>query len=293
MVVSSRRATTLLVCALSAFAAASCDDGPPPAPVAHDSHLAPEPGVLRLAGTGAMTSIAVEIARAWAASHRDRAVIVEPSVGSTGGVRAAADGAVDLGMIARPLSQREQNLGLVLLPIARDAVVIAAHPSVRIDALSAAELTEILWGRRASFADGSPLTMLLRDPDDTAHAALEAWIPALHEAREHAYRTRRFRVLSHDDAMAEALMVTPGAIGPFSLGAISSGKLPLKALGLDGVSPSVAAMQDGRWKATRGLSLVVRADRMARVRDLLSFIASAQGAALLREHGYLPASEQR
>jgi phosphate transport system substrate-binding protein len=275
------------VCAASLFAATACDDGAPPAPSA-SSVAEPQQGVLRLAGTGTMTALAVLLAKAWSEQHREPRLVVEPSVGSTGGVRAAFDGAIDLGMVARELNGAERDLGLLLVPVARDAVVMASHASVPVDDLSSEELAQLLWGHSTSFADGSPATVLLRDRDDTAHTALEAFFPALRAARHDAYEARRFRVLLHDDAMAEALMATPGALGPYSLGALSAGKLPLKALRLDGVEPSAGAMEQGRWKASRTLAFVVRPERLPLVRAFLRFVGGAQGAAILRANNCVP-----
>jgi phosphate transport system substrate-binding protein len=195
---------------------------------------------------------------------------------------------VDLGLVARPLNERERNLGLALIPVARDAVVIAAHPSVAVDNVSSSELVDLFSGRYTSFPDGSPATAFLRDRDDTAHAALERFVPGLAAARESAYSAHRFRVLLHDDAMGESLSVTPGSVGVFSLGAMVAGHLRLKVIGLDGAKPSVEGMQDGSWKATRDLAFVARTDRLSKVRPFLAFVAGPQGAALARASGYLP-----
>ena len=130
--------------------------------------------------------------------------------------------------------------------------------------------------------------MLLRDRDDSAHAALERMIPAMTAARERAYETRRFRVLRHDDAMGAALATTPGAIGVFGLGAATGGQLPLKVLSIDGQHPSVEAVEAGRWQATRDLALVARPDRLARANAFVSFATGPKGVAIIRREGYVP-----
>src|SRR5690348_553151 len=107
-----------------------CAADPPPPPARPVALLAPEAGVVRLVGTGAMSPLAARLAEAWSARRREPRIVVEESVGSGGGVRAAADGAVDLGMISRPLHQEERALGLEVVPVARDIVVIAAHPAL-------------------------------------------------------------------------------------------------------------------------------------------------------------------
>ena len=238
-----------------------------------------------------MTPLASLLGAAWARHERLPTIVVEPSVGSTGGVRATADGAVDLGLVARPLKEQERKLGLVLIPVARDAVVLAAHPSVAADGVTSDDLVALFAGARTAFVDGSPVTVLLRDRDDSAHAALEQLVPGLREAREASYATNRFRVLSHDDAMGGALAITPGAIGVYSLGALVASRLPLKVLMLDGVKPSLETLENGRWRASRALAFVVRSDRLDRARPFLSFVSGPEGAALARANSYLPAEQ--
>ncbi len=284
--IASRR--SLLASLLGALALLGCDDGAPPSSTARSELGAADPAVLRIAGTGTGIPLVARLADAWNARLVGLPVVVEPSVGSTGGIRAARDGAVDLGISARPLSPSEQGDGLRALPLARDAVVVAVHPATRVRDISSSALVDLLAGRSSRFADGTPATVLLRDRDDTAHSALERMIPALHPAREQAYAQKRFRVLRHDDSMGEAISSTPGALGPFSLGAIVASRLPLEVLAIDGVRPTLTALEEGRWVASRDISFVVRTDREARVASFLSFVAGADGQRMIREAGYLP-----
>jgi phosphate transport system substrate-binding protein len=241
-----------------------------------------------MVGTGTLTPLASLLASAWSARHGQPKVIVEPSIGSSGGIRAAADGEVDIGLVARPLKESESKLGLVLLPIARDAVVFAAHPSVHVDGVSSETLVALFSGAQTTFEDGTPATVFLRDRDDSAHSSIERFVPGLRDAREGALEAHRFRVLTHDDAMGESLAITPGSVGVYSLGALAAGHLPLKVIALDGVQPSLQNIENGTWKATRDLAFVARSDRLARVRGFLSFVAGPEGAAISRANGCLP-----
>jgi phosphate transport system substrate-binding protein len=252
---------------------------------------APDSEVIRMAGAGAMTPLAARLAAGWSRAGRRPRLAVEPSVGSGGGVRAAAEGAVDLGLVARGLDEAERAAGLVLVPVARDAVVLATHPALGARSVTSEDLVALVGGERTSLADGTPITVLLRDRSDTAHAALEASMAGLRAARERAYAGQRFRVLFHDDAMGVALASTPGAIGPFGLGAIQCWGLSLGVLEVDGVLPSRRAVEDGTWRPTRLLGFVVRRDRLERVRELLAYSRSEEARAEMRACGYVPATE--
>ncbi len=233
-------------------------------------------------GSGAATPLLQALARAYAARHPALPVHVEPSVGSAGGLAAAADGAVDLGLVGRGLRPTEDK-SLEFIPLALDAVVLAAAPDVERQGLTRGELRRLYAGERSS-----GLTLLLRDAQETANDALEAAFPELRPLRESGAAAARFPVLVHDDAMAYALLTTPHAVGVFSFGAVLSWGLPLHPLALEGLRPSVDALADRSWPAVRTLAVVFRPERRARLSPFLAFLASPEGRAVTRVAGYLP-----
>jgi phosphate transport system substrate-binding protein len=203
---------------------------------------------------------------------------VEPSIGSGGGIAATSDGAVDLGLVARPLRPAEGQ-ELVRVDVARDAVVLAAAPDVPLDGLSAAQVHQLYRGELPG------TTLLLPDTDEAADEALESAFPGLADERRAAAASARFRVLDHDDEMAAALVTTPRAVGVFSFGAL---RWPLRALRLEGRTPSVQALSDDSWPAVRTLGVVFRPERRARVTPFLTFVYSERGRTIARSLGYLP-----
>ena len=268
-----RRTLALLLVLVSA---ACAGDPPPPLPSDAVAVLAPSPDVLA-AGTGAMTPLMMALAREIAAGT-GHAFRVEPSIGSGGGIAAARDGAVDLGLVSRPLYPEEAK-GLERVDIARDAVVLAAASDVPVDNLSTDDLYRLYQGELRG------ITLLLRDESESANTALEASYPGLAEERRHSAETGRFRVLDHDDAMALALATTPRAVGVFSLASV---RPPLRALRLDGLAPTPEALARGTWRATRTLGVVFRPERRERVLPILAMASSERGRALIRALGYVP-----
>lgn len=271
------------------FACACAGDPPPPlaapADVVPAAAPAAEPGVLRLAGSGAMIPLAHALASAWQRRGEPLRLVVEESLGSAGGVAAAHEGAIDLGMISRGLQPAEQALGLVLVPVATDAVVIAAHPGVPVHELGWAQLTALYCGTTRQFPDGSPAAVLLRDRAESANRVLEVAAPGLSSC---AAPRSPWRVLYHDAAMLEALASTPNAIGVTSLGLLTAAGSKLEVLSLDGKRAGVDALLDKSWPLIRPLAFVARPDRLPQARAFLDFVASPEGAAVIRESGHGP-----
>lgn len=279
------------VAVLVALVVPGCEGDPaPPTPRQGVTSEPGEPGVLRLLGTGAMTPLAHRLAELWSRTPEGAAwrVEVEPSVGSGGGIRAARDGVVDLGMISRSLSERERTFGLREAVVARGAVVLATQRTSSLQGMSRSEVERLYGGE--SPPEAPRWTLLLRDREESANDALERWIPALAPLRELAYQQRRARVLYHDEAMREALASTPGAVGVVDLGAVLGVQGALKGLAIDGVEPSLEAVREGRWKATRTLSFVYRPERAARVAGFLRFASSPGARETLRESGCVEVS---
>ncbi|HTS79425.1 MAG TPA: substrate-binding domain-containing protein [Myxococcaceae bacterium] len=271
-----RRILVLLV-----LSAACAGDPPPPAPSVAKTVFAPRPELL-VAGTGAMTPLAMALAREASAGTGMR-VRVEPSIGSGGGIAATRDGAVDLGLVSRPLRADESG-GLERVDLARDAVVLAAAPDVPVDDLSTDDLHRLYRGELRG------LTVLLRDEAESANAALEANYPGLAEERRRSAASGRARVLDHDDAMAIALATVPRSVGVFSSAALRS---PLRALRIDGVLPSAEAVAHGSWRPVRTLGVVFRPERRDRVAPFLALATSERARLTMRSLGYLPLEPAR
>jgi phosphate transport system substrate-binding protein len=245
-----------------------------------------------LAGSGSNVPLARALAKAFSERSPGTRIVVHESIGSTGGVRAARDGQVDLGLVSRPLGPEEQRLGLALVPHARVAVVVAAHPGVAEVDLAAADLVALYRGERARFRDGAPVVVLQRERGDSSHLAFGNGVPGFAQANDEAYRAGRWRVLYHDRTMQEALMATDGAIGLFDLGQIVTQNLPLRVLTVDGVAPTPEHVRSGRYRFVKDLAFVSSGAPRGAAAAFLAFVASPAGREVTRRAGYLPLPDE-
>lgn len=77
----------------------------------------------------------------------------------------------------------------------------------------------------------------------------------------------------------------PRAIGYISLGSLSQ---DVKAVSLDGISPSVEAVKDGSYKLQRPFVIAYKDGKLSDVsQDFVSFIMSKTGQAIIEEEGYI------
>ncbi len=285
----------LILLLLGSLVGCSGDPAPPSvaSPIVGTPLARPVDGIVHAAGSGAMVPLGRALAAAWAARGGSPRLVVEASIGSAGGVRAAADGAVDVGLVSRALNDEERGLGLEEVPLGRDVILLAANPEAAFDRISSDDLCALYRGAHRLLADGGHAVLLLRDRGESANGVLDRAIPCMAGAREAALADGNLRVLYHDAAMVEAIASTPRALGVSNLGSLVASHAPLRTLALDGRRPSLEAVADGSWPLQRPLALVARRDRVERLRPLLAFIASDEGRAITRAAGYLPPTGTR
>ena len=259
------------------------------APVA-ETRASPKPSsLLRLAGSGSNLPLTRALADAFLAKRPWLRVRVHESIGSAGGIRATHDRAIELGLISRPLELEEQALGLVAIPYARVAVVVAANSTVPIRGLTREQLLALYDGREQFWSDGSEVVVFQREPGDSGHLAAHEAIPGFAEVDQRAHDARRWSVLFHDRAMQEALVATPGSIGLFDHGLAIIQDLPLALLEYEGKRASEDSVQTGSYPITKDLAFVLVADdHDPLAHEFIAFVFSAEGQKLIRESGYAP-----
>ncbi len=86
-----------------------------------------------------------------------------------------------------------------------------------------------------------------------------------------------------------SVMMTSVAGSKSSIGYISLGSLndTVKALKIEGVAPSVAAIKDGSYAISRQFNIAVGASVSEAAKDFMAFIMSAQGQAVVEGKGYI------
>ena len=76
----------------------------------------------------------------------------------------------------------------------------------------------------------------------------------------------------------------PNAIGYISLGSLDD---TVKAVSIDGVAPSAAAVKDGSYAIARPFNVVTKGDLSAPAADFFAFIMSADGQAVVSDNNYI------
>lgn len=245
---------------------------------------------ITVAGSGANLAAIRLLSRAFMAQRPGLTINVPDSIGSSGGIRAAVDGAIDLGLVSRPLRADEASLGLSVVPYARTGIVIGAHPTVTDDDVTFDDLVAIFRGTKTRWSDGRNIIVLTREPGDSSIEVLEARVPGFKEAYRDSQRANRWTMLTSDQEMNRILAKTAHALGLSDLGTIVTERLPIKPLRVNGVAPSTENIASGRYRLVKTLAFVVRPETLRPpAKAFMDFAGSREGQRLLAANGFLPA----
>lgn len=244
---------------------------------------------LVVAGSGTNFPIVRVLAREFEKRHPEIHIDVPPSIGSTSGIRAVADGAIAIGLISRQLKETEKSHGLDVLTYGRTPLIVGVHPKVAENNIRYAEIIDIYRGTKKTWQDGSEIIVLTREPGDSTIEVMSRKVPGFREVYDASQQARRWTTLLKDLDMNLALARTPNAIGFSDLGALTIEKHRIKPLRINGVAPTARNAREGRYPLIKPLMFVYHKEKLPpAARKFLDFVRSREGARIMSANGYLP-----
>ena len=238
-----------------------------------------------IGGSGAATALMRLLAAAYEQQHPQEKIIVNAALGSRGGIKALNAGAIDLALIGRPLHEHELAGGLAEIEFARTPLAVAVPAANPVSDITFAQLATHYAGTSAAWPDGNRVRVVLRSRDDTDSRMLASFSPSMAQALDAALARPGMFVAINDEDAAAAIVRLPGAIGTVTLAQIVAGRLPLKALTLAGLPPSVEAIRSGRYPYYKRLFMVTSKLATPTTKRFISFVQSREGARILTAHG--------
>lgn len=244
---------------------------------------------LVLAGSGSNLPATRLLVKAFNRLHPEIRFEPTTNIGSAGAVRAVADGAVSIGLISRPLLGDEKKLGLNVVTYARTAVVIGVNPLVRDEGITFSELNRIYRGDKTTWKDGHKIIVLNREPGESSIYVLEENIPGFREVYADSIKTKRWSIILKDEGMNQKIEALPYSIGFSDVGAITTQKLKINILKLNGIYPSAKNVANGKYPLYKTLSFVYHPERLtSAMKAYMSYVCSPKGKSILADNGYIP-----
>jgi phosphate transport system substrate-binding protein len=236
---------------------------------------------LRLGGTGTAMGMLRQVGAEFTAGGGGKIVVV-PSLGSTGAIRAVVDGAIDIAVSARPLKADEAAADLHQVTVMRTAYVLATSHR-KPNALKSADLPRIFAAEKAAWADGTPMRIILRPRSETDTALLGEMFSGMDAAIEAARRRADVPVAATDQdnaAMAERI---PGSLTGTTMTQLKTEHPDLRIVPLDGFEPTLANVESGAYPFVKSLYFILRSSGGAQARQFVDFLRSPPGMKALRD----------
>jgi phosphate transport system substrate-binding protein len=260
------------------------------APMLAGRHAAAtEPQTVRIGGTGLGLAVMRRLGDAFERAQPGGKVVVMPSLGSSGGIKALYAGALDIALSVRPLKDEERVQGGIPQLLARTPFVLATRRDTSVAGMSGGDLVRIYVGETTSWPDGMPIRLILRPAPDAANGLLQTISAEMAHAVEIAQHRPGLVMAGSDQENADMLEALPGSFGTTSLGQIITEERKLKPLALDGTIPTLEAVKGGSYPHTYPLYSVVRPAHASMPAAFLAFLDTPEAQTILAAAGFLPA----
>jgi phosphate transport system substrate-binding protein len=244
---------------------------------------------IRVDGSPGVMPLVAALAEAYRAQHPAALIELRAGLGAEARLQALAEGRIDVAMASHGIDRAAiARRGQAVHEIATVAVVFAVHAGVPVTGLTGAQLCALYSGRVVNWrAVGGPdlaVAPRTRPPSEVDAEVTAARFPCLRSAAENGAA----RTLAKPDDMARELAAVPGAIGMTSSPFVDASRGAIRALALDGVTPTAENVQRGAYPLTRRSFLVTRAAPPAAVTRFLEFVRSRDGAGVIAAAGAVP-----
>jgi phosphate transport system substrate-binding protein len=240
---------------------------------------------IKIGGAGSALGSMKMLGAAFEKKHPGVKVVVLPSLGSIGGIKAVSKGSLDIGITGRPLNDEENRLGLSVIEYAKTPIVFATIKNISVSDISTGELVKIYKGDKQTWPNGERIRLILRQPAESNAIIVKNISPEISKAMDIAL-SRTWRVVAlTDQETADMIEKTPGAFGFCTLTQIVSEKRDLKILSYNGQPPMVKNRVNGSYPIFKSHSMIIKKETSSAVKRFIEFARSSEGERILQESG--------
>ena len=251
----------------------------------NDNAPAAVTGTVATDGSTSMEKVIGALSESFMANNADATVTYNPT-GSGAGITAVQEGTCDIGLSSRALKDEEKAAGLKETVLAYDGIAIIVHPGNPVSDLTIEQIAQLYTGEITNWKDvggnDAEVVLIGREAASGTRDGFES-ITGTKEKCQY-----RQELTSTGDVIT-AVSQNPDAIGYASLASI---KDSVKALSVDGVTPSEDTVKDGSYKVQRPFVLVtVEGKALTPVAQaFFDYATSPDAAAIIAKAGAVAAN---
>ena len=242
-------------------------------------------GTVSTDGSTSMEKVIGALGESFMAANEGVEFTYNPT-GSGAGITAAQEGRCDIGLSSRALKDEEKAGGLKETVLAYDGIAIIVNPENPVNDLTLDQIAKLYTGEITNWKDvggnDAEVVLIGREAASGTRDGFESITGTKDKCQ---YRQE----LTSTGDVITAVSQNPDAIGYASLASI---KDSVKALNVDGVTPSEATVKDGSYKVQRPFVLVnVEGKELTPVaQKFFDYITSPDAAAIIAKAGAVAAN---
>lgn len=242
-----------------------------------------------MGGVGASTAMLPPLFAAFDPKGEHQLEVI-PALGSSGGLRAAADGMLDVAVSGRALKPDEKAQGLTQsIAIRTPFVLVTSKPQP--STLKSIEIADIYLSAKAVWPDRSPMRIIIRPASDSDTPLLGGMFPRMVSALEQARKRGEIPVAATDQDNADMAETTPGSLAGSTFTQVLGERRKLHFIPIDGVEPSLENLERGAYPFAKTFYFVLPAKKNPIAERFVAFLGTAKGQAALRATGNLPTAD--
>jgi phosphate transport system substrate-binding protein len=242
---------------------------------------------LKIGGTGAALPSMAQVAEAFQKEHPGLRVIIPPSLGSTGGIKAILAGRLDIGLSSRPLTPAEVGHGAVALVYGRSPLLLVTSYRGAPVHFTLPQLAALYAGEKKKYPNGIPIRIIMRPGAEIDAEIIRRLSPEMDQAVQKAQAREGMIVAVNDQDNGKALEGINGALGWITLTQFIAEGREVTPLPVNNIEPDRENFDSGAWPLFKTFSVVYRTPPTPLVKAFLEFLTSARGREILVKNGYV------
>ena len=242
-------------------------------------------GTVSTDGSTSMEKVIGALSESYMAANKDVTVNYNPT-GSGAGITAVQEGTCDIGLSSRALKDEEKAAGLQETVLAYDGIAIIVHPDNLVSDLTLEQIAQLYTGEITNWKDvGGNDALVVLIGREAASGTRDGFESITGTKDKCQYRQE----LTSTGDVITTVSQNPDAIGYASLASI---KDSVKALNVDGVTPSEASVKDGSYKVQRPFVLVTVEGKAlsSAAQSFFDYATSADAADIIAKAGAVAAN---
>ncbi|TCD48437.1 phosphate ABC transporter substrate-binding protein [Chlorobium sp. N1] len=209
--------------------------------------------------------------------------------GSGNGAKSIINGTCDIANMSRAMKDKEvaaakaKGVNPVEHVVALDGIAVVVNPSNRVQNLTLAQIRDIYSGKVTNWNQvGGPSAAIVKIQRESNSGTQDTF---KHLVMGKAYPiSKRAETQASNGAVKSRVASTPAAIGFVGLGFVDGS---VKAVKVNGVTPSVETVKDGSYPISRPLFMYTNGEPTGVVKQFIDLNQTSAGMRMISELGFV------